>query len=54
MKKSLLGVFIIFVVIFGLGFSFMQYEMFNPTINLFAIIIGGIGICILGIKIYKK
>ena len=54
MKKNLLLLSIFFVVILGLGLSFMQYNMVNPSINLSMIFIGGIGLIILGIKMMKK
>ena len=55
MRKKLLVIFdFICAIIFSLGLSFMQYRMLNSTINLFMVLIGGIGFIALGIKIAKK
>mgnify|MGYP000256678996 CR=1 FL=1 len=53
-RKLILAIFMIFLFIFGSGISFMQYDMLNPTMNLFMILIGGIGTVILGAKIVKE
>ena len=54
MQKVLLALMIIFVVMFGLGLSFMEYKMSSSTVNLIMMIVGGLGILITGIKFCKK
>ena len=54
MQKVLLALMIIFVIIFGLGLSFMEYKMYSPTVNLIMMIVGGLGILSTGIKLCKK
>ena len=54
MQKVLLTLVIIFVIMFGLGLSFMEYKMSSPTVNLIMVIVGGLGILITGMKFCKK